>query len=1088
MDLINLLESRKIEFNESILRFLNEFNSRLALLNEEIYQKDNELSSGLVQIENQFKSKSLELHQKFEYLKAEVWRYKYLLEEFSKADSGPEMLQRVKDLEDAVKDHGAAKYMECERLHNHTRLVFESELTSAIHELRVKVEFLHDELKLRIDGHINTFKSFLDTEFEKSKGTCSIIQLSNLPPCNYANTSSYSRLGDFLLKYETPFGDIQVECPEIISFQDKKHLIVIYDEGHVVDAENISDTFIFRVLLSNLPDKVKLMIFDRDFNEKFREFGVLPKGVVWSGHDVDSLRSSIVDVENEIREKFSIVWSNIDDGNQTIFQYNQKLIQQEKYDDIIPHKLFCVDNFEGMVEKGDFTEIMERISKLTSYGVNFIFLFKALSTPQPKLMELISGLSDTNFHIVDFTSKFKAGKYSETSFSTKNLNNEDKSKILATFNNEWNNIQKDRQKLKFKHNYSTSTTEYFKQNPGSQVKVAFGKALLGDQHEFLRFTSKEGLSNALLCGGVGSGKTNFLKTIITSLSLQYSPEQLELYLIDLKNGAGFSVFQNHQLPHVKIFAFSAENELIHDIFENLRKEMESRYREYSKYNIDNLEDVYKDPNLAPFAPKRIVVIIDEFASLYTEDALFQDEISVNILNIVQKGRGMGINLLLATQNFSNIRNAMFNQAVTQIPVRILLKSSPEAARSILGFSNNGSNEVSRVGEGLINENFGELNSEGGNRFFKSFLLDNEDLVPYLESIRNEVEKNSMDVGPSIFIDSAIEADFSTNFQIKDWLSRTDTVDYFKRHGSPCWLGESFLMNKDSHFSFIWKTNNKSYGQNIAISGNDRENSFHTIFAILSSISYTHAQGSFELKIINPFDEDSSRDFGLSTLFEKLKVVPIEIFNEPDLPRLLSGLTVLLETRKGAKAEANIFVVIPGLERFLQLHSNYSDNPLANQFKQLLDSGSSNGVYFICEINKPTALGKISRDLIGCFEHRISYALNSEESEYFINSKLANQLVNFENPDIRSKAIYYSQTNQFWTKFKAYTNLLEHDDLFLSGQDYVSPLTDLLSYSYTDNSSKPSSGDSPWNLIDLADIPDDATINVNNPSTDGSKSL
>ena len=73
--------------------------------------------------------------------------------------------------------------------------------------------------------------------------------------------------------------------------------------------------------------------------------------------------------------------------------------------------------------------------------------------------------------------------------------------------------------------------------------MPIGKSVQNDGFEYLTFKTKEMLSNALLCGGVGSGKTNLLKCLITSLSLNYSPEDLEMWLVDMKNGAGFSVFR-----------------------------------------------------------------------------------------------------------------------------------------------------------------------------------------------------------------------------------------------------------------------------------------------------------------------------------------------------------------------------------------------------------------------------------------------------------------------------------------------------------------------------------------------------------------
>jgi hypothetical protein len=49
-------------------------------------------------------------------------------------------------------------------------------------------------------------------------------------------------------------------------------------------------------------------------------------------------------------------------------------------------------------------------------------------------------------------------------------------------------------------------------------------------------------------------------------------------------------------------------------------------------------------------------------------------------------------------------------------------------------------------------------------------------------------------------------------------------------------------------------------------------------------------------------------------------------------------------------------------------------------------------------------------------------MNESESLECINSKLANQLINADAPNIRNKAIYYSQSEGTAQKFKSYSNI------------------------------------------------------------------
>ncbi len=57
--------------------------------------------------------------------------------------------------------------------------------------------------------------------------------------------------------------------------------------------------------------------------------------------------------------------------------------------------------------------------------------------------------------------------------------------------------------------------------------------------------------HALAAGKTGSGKSTLLHTLITNLALSYSPEQVELYLVDFKKGVEFKTYAAHALPHAR---------------------------------------------------------------------------------------------------------------------------------------------------------------------------------------------------------------------------------------------------------------------------------------------------------------------------------------------------------------------------------------------------------------------------------------------------------------------------------------------------------------------------------------------------------
>lgn len=1068
------------DFEIVIQKDVSSFHNKRLNLQRSLEEMQVKLKSRLDKIDKLHNKEHNELKKQCEYLKAEVWRYKTLMEEYHKVDTTPEMQKRILELENAINEHCEYKIHKNTDKYNKERLEEEQQGQKILQEWAAKIEILDQDMLVKANSYVDNFTSYVKAEYDSKKGTAESKYLTSFPIASYVSTSKYIRLG--IEKKELDLGVYKqtFSFPVLIDFQDKKNLIIFYDDSTKEKAESISDTLIFRVLLSNLPDKLKLNLLDTVMYEKFREFLNLPSKVVSKGVDIDYLTASIETLENTVRNKLSLIWSDIHDSHQSIHEFNEKKIQKELYDEIIPYNLYVIDHFQSILMKDDCSSLLERMAALINYGANFVFLFKTDKKNSESINSFLNIVPKEKYQVIDLTGNYHKEFYSDLSFEVDALNNDDKKLLVSSFIKELNEIEVNRSISKFVDQIPRQKETWFTERAGGEVKIPLGKSMSKDGLEYLYFKTKEGLSNAMLCGGVGSGKTNLLKSIITSIALNYSPAEVELYLIDMKNGAGFSIFQANQLPHVKLYAFSAENELIYDVFENLKNEMERRYTEYAKYNIDNIEDVYRNPALAKYAPKRTIVVIDEFASIYTNDDMYLDEISTSILNIAQKGRAMGINLLLATQNFSNIKVGAFHQAVTQIPTRILLKSSPDAAMSILGMSNTGYKEITRIGEGFINYNYGELNSEGGNNLFKSYLLDNDDLAPILTDIRESVNQRGLGQSSSIFIDSGKSALFANNSLMKGWLSMPESRELYKKQGIPCWLGESFLMKENNVFSFNWRINARSTNQNILISGNDREMNVQALFSILSSITYTIPDGNFSLKIINPIEEDELIELGLKNILDALPNDSFELFDDSSLSEVLNKLNSLMEQRKQSSDRLPVIIIMPAIEKLVQLQSSdYGGNALAVQLQLLFSSGSTYGIYFICEVNKPSNMSKISRDLVGYFEHRVAFFMNEEESDVLIGSKLASKLIDNENIGTRSKGVYYAQSTQQGYKFKSYVDM--HNETDLLNQALINrPDPQILSLmkeeSQMDSSKEVAEEDDFWTKL-LSKVSDDATLSL-----------
>jgi hypothetical protein len=140
----------------------------------------------------------------------------------------------------------------------------------------------------------------------------------------------------------------------------------------------------------------------------------------------------------------------------------------------------------------------------------------------------------------------------------------------------------------------------------------------------------------------------------------------------------------------------------------------------------------------------------------------------------------------------------------------------------------------------------------------------------------------------------------------------------------------------------------------------------------------------------------------------------------------------------------------------------------------LASGSGLGIYFVCEINRASAMRKMGYEVMSHFEHRIAYFMNEDDSNEMINNGKANKLIDADNFNCRSKAIYYSQSSQVAVKFKSYINLQSADNLI--NPNFI--LDDSISISQWEHQTS-NLDDVSVNLkkeyLDTVNIPDDLTI-------------
>ncbi len=147
--------------------------------------------------------------------------------------------------------------------------------------------------------------------------------------------------------------------------------------------------------------------------------------------------------------------------------------------------------------------------------------------------------------------------------------------------------------------------------------------------------------HALLAGTTGAGKSELLRSLVLGLSCTQSPQQLTFVLVDYKGGAAFDDLT--ALPHVVGTVTDLDHQLAERALRSLRAELTVRERLLRDHGVGDLAALRALP-VGPGLP-RILVVVDEFAALATEQADFLHA----LVGIAQRGRSLGVHLLLATQ-------------------------------------------------------------------------------------------------------------------------------------------------------------------------------------------------------------------------------------------------------------------------------------------------------------------------------------------------------------------------------------------------------------------------------------------------------
>ena len=181
-----------------------------------------------------------------------------------------------------------------------------------------------------------------------------------------------------------------------------------------------------------------------------------------------------------------------------------------------------------------------------------------------------------------------------------------------------------------------------KERKPSSLMFAVGKSLIGEAIE-------DNLAKGphyLVAGATGSGKSVFLNTMLISLIMRYSPEELKFILVDPKT-VEFRSYEH--LPHLVTDEIISDPTKVLAVLDWAYEEMERRYKVFhdcgkAVVDINGYNEFVASETVQKMA--RIVIVIDELADLMQ---FCKRDLEKKISALAAKARSAGIHLVLATQ-------------------------------------------------------------------------------------------------------------------------------------------------------------------------------------------------------------------------------------------------------------------------------------------------------------------------------------------------------------------------------------------------------------------------------------------------------
>jgi hypothetical protein len=518
--------------------------------------------------------------------------------------------------------------------------------------------------------------------------------------------------------------------------------------------------------------------------------------------------------------------------------------------------------------------------------------------------------------------------------------------------------------------------------------------------------------HVLIAGKTGSGKSTLLHALISNLALLYSPEEIELYLVDFKKGVEFKTYATHALPHARVVAVESEREFGLSVLQRLDAELKLRGDRFREVGAQNLS-AYRQAN-GNLPTPRILLIVDEFQEFFVEDDKIAQDAALLLDRLVRQGRAFGLHVLLGSQTLGGAYT-LARSTIDQMAVRIALQCSDADGHIILSDDNSAARLLSRPGEAIYNDANGLVE---GNNPFQVVWLDDERREQYLEQIQELSQRRNLAASrEQIVFEGNAPSDVTKNPLLRQRLL-AKTWPETPPAEAHAWLGEAVAIKDPTSACFRAQS-----GNNLLIIGQNGEAARGILATALIGLAVQYPPPFCHFLVLDGSPEDAP-EAGFLAGLSSVVPHPVRAVGWREVPAVIDELAGEVERRQQARvADApTVYLIIYGLQRFRDLRKQDDDfgfsrreekpSP-AKQFGTILREGPGVGIHALVWCDSFNNLNRtFDRQTLREFELRILFQMSATDSSNLIDTPLASKLG-------LHRALFHSEEQGKLEKFRPY---------------------------------------------------------------------